>query len=367
MRKTNPGQNSPKERGYTLLLMAVFGMAAALFVGGGLYLKLSGKLSPGPLSDARSNGVPLGGYVSHAEFEQQCGHCHAPVHCITDTRCQGCHKDIAQQRASASGLHSLLPGTERCQNCHVEHLGREAVITRLAFANINHEKLANFSLEQHKTNFDGSPMSCESCHSNEQFINDTLDCISCHADEDHDYLASHIEAYGTGCIDCHDGRDRMMAFDHNQYFLLDGGHEPLACDDCHLEKQYASTMRDCAGCHAEPDLHAGVFGLNCLSCHTTQAWAPAQFVQHSFVSGSNANSIEGCETCHGGTYNEYPCYTCHTHDEMQSVHLPYEILDTSEKCIECHPTGRDVEAADIQAQPPRQTGGQQIEVSSSGY
>ncbi len=367
MRKTNPGLTKSTELGHTHLLMAVFGMAVALILGVGLYLKLSGKLSPGPLSAASSHNQELGGYVSHAEFEQQCSHCHAPLHCVTDTRCQDCHMDIAEQRATASGLHSLLPGTQRCQNCHKEHMGRDGAITELAYVNIDHQKLASFSLDQHKLNYDGSPMSCESCHSNQQFMKDTLDCISCHAEADHDYLSNHLEAYGAGCVDCHDGRDRMMAFDHNQYFTLDGGHESLVCDDCHLEKQYASTMQDCAGCHAEPELHAGVFGFNCVSCHTTLAWAPAQFVQHSFVSDSGASSITGCETCHAGSYTEYPCYTCHETEEMRLVHLPFDILDTTENCTDCHPNGREGQAAAVQLQQPHTTGGQGIEVSSSGY
>lgn len=367
MRKTNPNQTRPGERGHSLLLMAVFGMAAALFVGAGLYLKLSGKLSPGPLSAASSHNETLGGYVSHAEFEQQCSHCHAPIHCITDTRCQDCHKDIAQQRATASGLHSLLPGTQRCQNCHKEHMGRDAAITELSFANINHEKLASFSLEKHQQDYDGSPLSCESCHSDQQFIKDTLDCTSCHTEADHDYLSSHIETYGTGCVDCHDGRDRMIAFDHDQYYLLDGAHQPLDCGECHLEKQYAVTVSDCAGCHAEPELHAGIFGLNCVSCHTTLAWAPAQFIQHSFVSDTSNPGIDGCETCHAGTYSEYPCYSCHTAEEMDAAHLPYDVLDTNENCIECHPAGRESEAAGLQAQQPYTAPEPGIEVSSSGY
>ena len=54
-----------------------------------------------------------------------------------------------------SGLHGLLPGTNRCQNCHKEHQGREADITTLAFRRIDHASLANFSLDYHQENYDG--------------------------------------------------------------------------------------------------------------------------------------------------------------------------------------------------------------------
>lgn len=361
MRKINPGlwASTP--------LLAVCGVVAALMMGAGLYLKLSGHLSPGPLSNVRSNNEPLGGYVSHAEFEKECGFCHAPVHCITDTRCQDCHIEIARQRATASGLHSLLPGTDRCQNCHVEHRGRDAAITELAITNINHTLLASFSLEQHSQDYDGSEITCESCHSNEMSMNETLDCNSCHVEANHAYMTSHVETYGTGCVDCHDGRDRMMNFDHNQYYLLDGRHTDLVCDDCHINKTYAATIKDCAGCHMEPELHAGIFGVNCASCHTSLAWAPAQFVQHSFVSDSSAADIAGCEVCHAGSYVEYPCYSCHSHDEMQAVHLPYEILDTNENCVDCHPNGRMTEAAGLGNPQPGRDGKPAPEVSTTGY
>lgn len=362
MPKLNSSGMKPGEKGYSHLLLAVFGMAAALLAGIGLYLTLNGKFLPGPVSAANKHSQELGGYVSHAEFERQCSHCHAPLHCITDTRCQDCHMDIAQQRASASGLHSLLPGTQRCQNCHIEHQGREASITKIAFLNVDHQKLSEFSLEKHQQDYDGSPMGCDSCHSNQQFMKETMDCISCHAAEDHDYIAAHIEAYGAGCVDCHDGRDRMIDFDHNLVYRLDGAHQELDCNTCHLDKQYASTRQECAECHEEPEMHTGVFGLDCARCHDAQAWAPARLVQHTFVLEHGDEGISACETCHAGAYTEYPCYTCHSAEAMRWEHLLLDILDTS-NCIECHPTGREGDT--INAQMPAIQ--QENSVTSSGY
>jgi len=152
-------------------IFLITGFLAALFAFSGfIYLKKSGQLSPGPLSAAHPNKQPLNGYVSHADFETQCSHCHAPMHCITDSRCQDCHQEIARQRATANGLHGKLPGTNKCQNCHVEHRGPETTITELAFINVNHFKLANFSLARHTKDYDGENMNCESCHSQGVFI-----------------------------------------------------------------------------------------------------------------------------------------------------------------------------------------------------
>lgn len=319
--------------------------AAVLTIGSGFFLITKHQyLMPGPLSAKSTEGQALGGYISHAEFENECGHCHAPVHCITDTRCQDCHSEIARQRTHTAELHSRLPGVSRCQTCHQEHQGRDAAITKFAFVNVNHEKLAGFSLALHQTNYDGSPMNCSSCHIQDRYVADSLDCISCHSQDDHDLMAAHIEEFGTGCVDCHDGQDRMENFDHNLHYALEGAHSAAECDACHLEKNYHTTPADCSACHAEPQLHAGIFGLDCARCHTATAWSPAQLVQHTFLLDHGSETIANCENCHAGAYTEYPCYTCHEIEEMRSVHID-EDQKAIEDCISCHPTGRDSELA----------------------
>ena len=84
-----------------LLSFGVPVMVLALFTG--VYIKTSGQLSPGRLSNLQRTGEPLGGFSTHAQFEQNCQHCHAPVHCVSDTHCQDCHQDVAEQRAQAAG------------------------------------------------------------------------------------------------------------------------------------------------------------------------------------------------------------------------------------------------------------------------
>jgi hypothetical protein len=313
-----------------------------VILAGGYGLKTSGYLSPGPVSAIHPQNQPISGYVSHADFQQECGHCHAPIHCITDDRCQECHQNIARQRSEGFGLHNALPGTEKCQTCHTEHQGSDHSLTHLALQNISHERLSGFSLERHKVDYADNPLDCHSCHGQDSFARETLDCITCHAEADHDYLAAHIEEFGAGCVDCHDGKDRMIDFDHDPIYPLDGAHEQVECDACHLDDQYAVTPNTCAGCHAEPELHANLFGTDCARCHTTNAWVPAQLIQHTFALNHDVgtDTIEDCETCHGGTYTEYPCYTCHEKEEMEIVHLKHDIQNI-EDCLSCHPTGRE--------------------------
>lgn len=316
---------------------------AIVMVAGGFGIKNSGLLSPGSLSMQHKNGQPIQGYVSHADFQNDCLHCHAPVHCLTDDRCQECHMEIARQRAEGVGLHSLVPGTEKCQTCHTEHQGHEASITDLALQNINHELMTGFSLDLHGKDYDDTELDCESCHSQNRFVAATLDCITCHVNADHEGMAEHIEEFGTGCTDCHDGKDRMTDFDHSPYYLLDGAHQDVECGECHLNKQYLETPNQCIDCHPEPELHAGIFGQDCNRCHTATAWAPAQLLKHTFLIDHDPGpeDIETCETCHAGSYTQYPCYNCHLADEMELAHVDEEVANL-EDCLSCHPTGRGV-------------------------
>jgi len=308
---------------------------------------------PGQLSGMQTKHEPIDGFVSHADFEQECGHCHAPLHCVTDTRCQDCHIEVARQRASATGLHSRLPGTGRCQNCHVEHQGRQAVITTFAFNNVDHARLSGFSLDHHHQDYEGEGLHCTSCHTQDSYVAETLDCITCHTNEDHAYMAQHIEDFGIDCLACHDGRDRMADFDHNQVYTLDGVHAQTDCSECHADFVYAGTPRECASCHEEPTVHLGVFGLDCSRCHTAQAWNPAMLVRHNFPLDHASDSELECSLCHISTYVEHDCYQCHDHqvDQIQEVHAA-EGIEAFENCVECHPSGRKTGQEKLDGQDP---------------
>lgn len=318
---------------------------------GAYYVKASGMLSPGQISATHPKNQPLNGYVSHAEFEHECSHCHAPVHCITDTRCQDCHMEIAEQRLEGDGLHGLLPGTSRCQTCHIEHQGREVVISQFAYPNVDHMALTGFSLARHKVDYQNEPMGCQSCHSGDRFIHETLDCLTCHVQNDHDYMAEHLELFGADCLSCHDGVDRMGEFDHNAYYPLDGAHLTAECTQCHANLVYAGTQQECKACHEDRLMVADQFGDQCERCHTTTAWLPAQLIRHDFIVNHGENPADNCLVCHVETMIVYDCYGCHdVHqaEEMERLHLVNGLTDYYEKsCIECHPTGAHGEAAAI--------------------
>ncbi len=321
------------------ILMGLIGVIASIFATGFFSV---GKqyLFPGSLSAVAKNNVPLEGFPNHAAFEQECGHCHAPIHCISDNKCEQCHMEIAQQRTSGDGLHSMLPGTNRCQTCHFEHAGRETVITEFAFLNVDHKKLAGFSLEFHHTDFEGETMNCESCHSQDRFKSETLDCITCHIENDHDNMAERIEIYGTDCLACHNGTDEYADWNHNDDYLLEGAHTEVDCLECHIDQVFAGTATECASCHEDPELHTGIFGQECSRCHIAEAWEPAYLNFHTFDLFHGSETALDCSNCHINNYVDKTCYGCHDHQpvDMVSVHLQEGIIEIDD-CASCHPTG----------------------------
>lgn len=303
---------------------------------------------PGFLSEINRSGQELGGFSSHAMFEQECIHCHAPVHCITDNKCQECHLDIARQRVEAIGLHSLLPGTEKCQSCHVEHRGRQAVISEVLFKNINHQALSGFSLALHETDYDGAPMVCEDCHTEGRFAKDEVSCATCHQDAQGELIAEHSAEHGGNCLGCHDGTRYIIEFAHDEVFPLEAGHDQLGCVDCHQNQVFAEASRACGSCHAEPGIHAGQFGQECERCHTVVAWAPAQLTQHRFDLAHGAGEIQGCADCHTLSYTVVSCESCHALPDMQNAHPPERAPDyQSADCLACHPTGDPADTAPL--------------------
>ncbi len=321
---------------------AIFIFCFVAIASGAIYVKTYATylLSPGELSTMESEDVILGGVKSHAELESQCSHCHAPIHCVTDTRCQDCHYEIEQDRMDTDTIHGALPGISKCQTCHPEHQGSDSDLTTFAFPNIDHYAMTGFSIEAHITNKDGKEFTCTTCHTKVRDIIETIDCVDCHSETNHDELAIHIEEFGLACFECHDGQDRMInGFDHEPFFSLSNGHEDLTCLDCHANKTYVGISTSCNSCHEEPELHAGVFGTNCEYCHTDAGWSPAILTKHTFEFQHGDEEVTTCETCHGGNYTDYPCATCHEDQEMVSTHAEVGFNEIQD-CVSCHPTGR---------------------------
>lgn len=123
-----------------------------------------------------------------------------------------------------------------------------------------------------------------------------------------------------------------------------------ATDGTFVESVAADDPHQCAGCHEEPAIHATRFGLDCVRCHSSQAWVPAQLTRHVFLLDHGSDIHNACQTCHVQTYATYDCFQCHDHD-ADAVWVSHEDMDFTstayEDCIACHPTGVTGEADEI--------------------
>jgi len=210
------------------------------------------------------------------------------------------------------------------------------------------EHLANtgFSLALHKVDYSNQSLGCKACHTQDLHTYERTSCIDCHTQHDTAFMSAHQQQYGSECLACHDGVDRLSNFEHANFFPLEGKHTTLACTSCHTNLVFRGTPDRCVDCHPEPDIHAGVFGLECADCHTAEAWSPATLLQHKFPlnHGVEAQGQQlKCDACHSSNYIEYTCYNCHEHqqDEITRKHQE-EGISAQElpECAKCHPDGK---------------------------
>jgi hypothetical protein len=275
------------------------------------------------------------GYVLDGKHSQiNCKDCHTTTN-IKDSpkECKDCHEEPSTHR-------SLFDQT--CDTCHTSQSWSPAKLDGQPF---DHQTSTGFSLALHKTDYASQAITCTTCHLADLKTMDIQSCINCHTQQDEKFMAEHQQQFGSECITCHDGVDRLSNYNHATFFPLDGKHAELQCDACHAGSVYRGTPSECYQCHTEPDIHAGVFGQKCYYCHTTDVWSPATLRQHTFPINhgvADQNSQLQCDTCHGTNYVEYTCYNCHDH-QPAAITQSHASLNITEQdlvgCVNCHPAG----------------------------
>jgi hypothetical protein len=228
-----------------------------------------------------------------------CNTCHVNGYGKFDqTVCTTCHQQI-----NANFMQSHLQVyADNCLGCHdgIDTYGHK----------FDHST-AVFHLTGKHTG-----VGCGGCHTGARTIADLKatrqDCAACHQKND-----PHNGQFGTDCGACHTAAGWTPAtFDHNlSSFKLAGKHAGVACTSCHINNVFKGTPTACAGCHADPAYHAGLFaGSACDQCHNTNAWIPALYT------GPHPNCGErNCLQHHRAT-----CADCHTANLMTAT------------CLKCH-------------------------------
>jgi|WetSurMetagenome_2_1015567.scaffolds.fasta_scaffold03208_5 hypothetical protein len=304
-------------------------LLTALLIAGFAYARGGSIYSPGPLS--AQSGEMRGGVTSHAQTGGNCNACHtAPWEQATlADRCAACHTEIAAQMRNVASMHGTLAHNNPqlgCRDCHPEHRGADAKLTELHGADFPHEAVG-FSLNGHPFTAAREPFTCQDCHGDDISKFDPVTCTGCHRQIDAAFMAAHALAYGTACLECHDGVDRFgKNFDHNRFpFRIEGKHAGVSCDQCHSSahrlSDFSVTSQECDSCHKKDDPHDGRFGARCADCHNENGWRPAKF-DHNLASFK----LEGehqevpCDSCHiNKVYKGTPtdCYSCH---QQQDAH-----------------------------------------------
>lgn len=265
-----------------------------------------------------------------------CESCHnAGIFEGTSPDCVACHAEPDK--------HLGLFGTD-CVACHTTDGWTPATLDPTLF---DHFQSTGFALAKHLTNYDQTPFVCATCHTAARFEFAPSQCIDCHGQAEPAFISDHIAQFGKNCLSCHDGADRMIGFDHQTVFPLEGEHALIECANCHVDRVFAGTPRQCVQCHQEPTIHQGLFGTDCANCHTPTAWTPARLIHHTFPLDHAGQGEIPCATCHASTFTQYSCDSCHARSEMEEEHLKEDIpLEELPNCIRCHPTGLKDETDD---------------------
>ncbi len=340
------------------------------------------QISPGPLS--RGHEV--------LEGVTNCTSCHERGAEIGKSKCLSCHTEIGYLLEKKHGMHARSAGTA-CNDCHKEHLGVDASITRFVTSSFGHKE-TGFDLSGKHSGLD-----CSKCHdprefrvergalpksSRKTFLGLRSACASCHADR-------HNNTVGVDCQNCHatSGWTPVRNFEHSKTeFPLTGKHEILVCSQCHetlkVSPRPAAIMftvnafTDCTPCHRSP--HKPEFSRNrlCSDCHSTEGWKSAKGFDHNVTlfplvgrhvsvscekchtgmkSGGagkptdfSTKPFADCRSCHKSPHNESlnrnSCSSCHTPVNWKSVHnrsfdhsqtdFPLRGKHVSVVCEECH-------------------------------
>jgi hypothetical protein len=224
-----------------------------------------------------------------------CTQCHLNARNIVDLQtlpqdCNSCHRKDEP--------HEGRFGFD-CAACHSTDAWKPAKFDH---------NLSIFKLEGSHARVD-----CEKCHLNGIYKGTPMDCFSCHKQDD-----QHAGKFGTDCAACHKPTKwDEVTFDHNKSnFPLTGAHTLVACEKCHTTGQFKGLSTACASCHADPAFHAGMFGLDCATCHTTLNWSARYTGPHPAIEGGEGGSGinhggASCRDCHTQTLRAATCTKCH--------------------------------------------------------
>jgi len=173
-------------------------------------------------------------------------------------------------------------------------------------------------------------------------------CCSISAVDQRNATVSPHGPLGIPCENCHTAagwsplRDHLEFSHDKTHFPLRGGHEKVACTQCHANPVFTDVGKNCSDCHA--DIHLRKFGADCAQCHVVAGW----FTTKQQVRNHNnlfpllgAHAAVECEACHkavvGGQYRVLPyCSACHLTEFKKATNPNHVAQGFSQTCDMCH-------------------------------
>jgi hypothetical protein len=288
---------------------------------------LASHVYSGPLESLMMPGKLIDG---HKKYENDCENCHESFSKKKQTRlCRKCHEEIDKEISIQSGFHGRIRNINNieCKSCHTDHKGRDVDIIKLDKLAFDHNS-TDFALKgKHRS------VACHACHLPEKKYREApSQCYSCHKNSD-----VHKGSLGKKCQQCHSQNNWLQArFDHDKTdFSLSGKHKDTDCNNCHINQQYKDTPGECHQCHITKDVHNGIFGKKCNSCHRSDKWDSSTF-NHNKKTDFNLSGKHqqtSCESCHRENPYQHQtpsrCISCHKADDIHRGVF-------GKKCDACH-------------------------------
>jgi hypothetical protein len=126
-------------------------------------------------------------------------------------------------------------------------------------------------------------------------------------------------------------------------FPLEGRHQAVACESCHLDDQYQATPTACESCHwqrRKDDPYQTTLGLQCGQCHRPTSWTAVQW-DHAAQAGVPLNAEHrtlACQACHTSrTFTaSVNCVSCHQRDYAATTAPNHAAAGFPVTCDACH-------------------------------
>ncbi len=134
------------------------------------------------------------------------------------------------------------------------------------------------------------------------------------------------------------------SFHNATAFRLDGRHQTVPCEACHLNGQLRGTPNTCFDCHwvrRKDDRYQTRLGTRCETCHRPSAWIDVRW-NHATQSGIPLNADHrqvACVSCHaGGNFRSasVTCVSCHQKDFSATKAPNHLAAGFPPTCDSCH-------------------------------